>query len=122
MLMPRQYVRHTVDFEVRCTASDTSLLSHARNLSRGGVFLASEVTLPVAEPVEITFTLPERGDRLHARGQVIWSSGLEPAKDARPGPHGMGVRFLEMTAADSAALAEYLAGLSGRSGQLGGSS
>lgn len=120
MLMPRQYVRHPVDLEVRCSLREASLVSRARNLSRGGLFLTSEVTLPVAESVEITLTLPERSDELHARGQVIWNSGPEPAHDARPGPRGMGLKFVEMSPADSAALAEYLAMLSGRGSRFGG--
>ena len=121
MLMPRQYVRRPVDLEVRCATRDASLVSRARNLSRGGLFLASEVTLPVAETVELTLALPERRDDLHVRGQVIWTSGLEPGGDAQPGPRGMGIKFLEMSPVDFESLAEYLAVLPGRGSRVGGS-
>ncbi len=116
MLMPRQYVRHAVDLEVRCRTRDASLVSRARNLSRGGLFLVSEVTLPVAETVEMTLALPERRDDLHARGQVIWNSGPESGRDAQP--HGMGIKFQEMSPVDSESLAEYLAMLPGRGSRL----
>ena len=120
MLMPRQYVRHPVDLEVRCTSADASLVSRVRNLSRGGLFVASEVTLPVSEELEIALTLPERRDDFRARGQVIWNRGSDPGLGAHPGPHGMGIKFLEMSPVDSESLAQYLAVLPGPAGRGSG--
>ncbi len=101
--MPRQYVRHAVDLEAHCSIHDTLLESRVTNLSRGGLFIASELSLPLREEVEVVLTLPDRGDDIRAHGQVIWS------RDAQPGPSGMGIKFLEMPPVDSEKLEQYLA-------------
>lgn len=74
---------------------------YATDLSKGGVFIETEAPLAPGTAVELRFRLPGT-DHLHEiQGEVSWRR--QPEQDGVEAP-GMGVRFLEVSDAESLAL------------------
>lgn len=80
------------------------------NACEGGVFLTSELLLAVGEVFLICFEIPGANVRVNTRGRVAWVNRNPDENDPTARP-GMGVEFLDMSPAERAALADYLARL-----------
>ncbi len=105
----RQDDRYTVKLRVDCISRDAFAAGYATNLSRGGLFVASESPLPPDAALELTITLPSSSARVRALGRVVWRR--ERTKSAAAAAPGMGIKFLSMPSADWGRLVEFLAGL-----------
>jgi uncharacterized protein (TIGR02266 family) len=69
--------------------------SEIMNLSKGGVFIRSDITLPLGSEIEFEFRLPGSEKAISALGVVVWS---RPRTRKKKGflpdhPPGMGVAF-----------------------------
>jgi uncharacterized protein (TIGR02266 family) len=104
----RQDDRYPVRLRVDCTSRDAFTAGYATNLSRGGLFIASEKPLPPDSALELTLVLPSSA-RIRALGRVVWDR--DPRKSTCPLTPGMGVKFLSLSRADWGQLVEFLAGL-----------
>jgi PilZ domain len=71
-------------------------VSRVRDLSAGGVFISTTVTVLVGAAVELLFALPEGEARIH--GIVRYADGK----------NGIGVEFTQMGAGDRARFLELL--------------
>jgi len=91
-LAVRGLVRVPVDAEVRLAQSGHEAWGRARNVSRGGMYIESEVTPEPATELTLDFRLPVSGHPLAPTAQVVWRRA--PHGDAATG--GMGVRFLKL--------------------------
>lgn len=81
---------------------DVHLSEYVANLSRGGVFLRCEETLPIGTEVELRFTvLGDDFETVEGRGVVV--------HHGFGGQKGLGIRFVRLTEA-SQALVDRLAG------------
>jgi uncharacterized protein (TIGR02266 family) len=108
-LKTREHLRFAVSIPVDCSTPDFSFSDYVCNIGRGGLFIRSSRPLPLDSDVRLAICLGETGQRIHARGRVIWNCHV-----SRAASHivtGSGVRFLEMSASDRAALESYLARL-----------
>ena len=74
----------------------------SRDLSRGGIFVATYQRLPVGTKINLSIELPN-GHVVEARGAVRW---IEEPNDAVERP-GMGVVFTDICPGAVAAIAEY---------------
>ncbi len=105
----RRHARKPLQVEIQ--VGDTSLGAELHfdslDFSEGGVFLASELLFDVGEVLWISFVLPETAFAIRTRGRVVWTR-----KETDPGQPddvpGMGIAFLDLSAAERAALGEYL--------------
>ncbi len=78
----------------------------AVDVGRGGAFLAGDVSVANGEPIEVS--LQPAGTRaLALRAQVVWTRSPELARESEREP-GIGVRFEQLPAAESAQLDELL--------------
>jgi type IV pilus assembly protein PilZ len=109
MLAPavRQDERYPVNLRVDCSSRDAFAASYATNVSRGGLFIASDRPLPPYSALELTLTLPGSSDRVRALGRVVWNSEIRIGT----GHAGMGIKFLSMSCEDWGRLIDFLAGL-----------
>lgn len=106
----RRHVRRLLNVEIQ--VGDTSLGAELHfdslDFSEGGVFLASELLFDVGELLWISFVLPEGAFAIRTRGRVVWvRTVVDPAQPDEVA--GMGIAFLDLSAAERAALGEYLA-------------
>lgn len=94
-LSHRERLRVPTSMEVFFRYKDTYFSSRLVNLSRGGLFMSSNILLTTGSP--ITVYLPNLGDNyeelFETRGEVAWSS---KGGSATTMPRGMGVSFRDM--------------------------
>jgi uncharacterized protein (TIGR02266 family) len=90
----RGLARVSLEAEVQIVHGQQECWGTARNVSRGGIFVESDYTMPPATEVALEFRLPEAKRSLASTAQVIWhrprTNGL---------PHGMGMQFLALDTA-----------------------
>jgi len=77
----------------------------SRNISTGGLFIATHEALDIGQEVELLFTMPS-GDVVHTPGRVAWVRQYKPDKPEEfP---GMGVRFVDLTPDDAEQIRYFL--------------
>jgi len=92
----RRSIRVNVNEEF--AAIDGFLSEYVANLSRGGVFLRCTEQLPVGTEVQLNFTLLlDDLSTIAGRGEVVHHGHGTP---------GLGIRFIELTAASQAVVDE----------------
>ncbi len=104
----REYPRFEVEIWVDFSTLDVEMSTQVLNLSRGGVFMKSDLPLPLDQEVELVLRLPD-GSPVHATGRVVWNHDLADARSRKPS--GSGIQFLDIPDADRALLDDYLATL-----------
>ena len=93
-----------VDFQV----NDMTYAGVTRNISAGGVFVATDNLPRVGERINLRFALPGTGRQLAVQTEVRWIRAKKSPTDA-DAPAGMGLQFLNPSADDVAALDQFLA-------------
>jgi len=76
------------------------------NISRGGLFIRSDRPLPLQAEVVLTLRLPDAGVTIRATGRVVWN--YDVARGTSRIIPGSGIRFVDMSPTDRAALESYL--------------
>lgn len=99
--LPRVRMDCAVDFE----SESNFFTGFARNLSSGGLFVATFDFLPVGTLVDLTFSLPA-GDKVTAAAEVRWVRELnKTATDVTP---GMGLYFTGLTPEVETAIRSFM--------------
>ncbi len=101
--VPRGLPRIAIEAKVELRRRRSEWHGTARNLSRGGVFVETDETLPAQAEVDLEFELPETPLALASTAQVIWARPAAP--DLAP---GMGLRFLGLDRQMARQLSEYV--------------
>ena len=112
MTMSRNYARASerttlqvkVDFEL----NDMTYIGVTRNISAGGVFIATADLPRVGDRVDLKFSLPGNSRQLAVQTEVRWIRGPTPVLN-EDAPPGMGLLFVNPSAGDVAALEQFLA-------------
>ena len=83
------------------------LVFDSHNISRGGLFLKSDLLLEVGDTIWISFALPNTAVAIRTRGRVVWVNRNPDENDPTDRP-GMGIQFLDLTEVEETALSAYL--------------
>jgi type IV pilus assembly protein PilZ len=102
----RAHERYEVTIPVDCTTQQIFVSNHVCNISRGGIFIRSDKPLPLQAEVSLVLRLPEAGVSIRAIGRVVWN--YDVPKGSSRIVTGSGIRFVDMSASDRAALESYL--------------
>ena len=102
----RAHDRYEVTIPVDCTTQHLFVSNHVSNISKGGLFIRSDKPLPIETEVTLVLRLPATGVCIRARGRVVWNYDM-PKGTSRIVP-GSGIRFVDMSPTDRAALEGYL--------------
>jgi type IV pilus assembly protein PilZ len=87
----RSDLRVPVNLLVDYRCDGTYLFDFCRDLGAGGVFINTPKPLALGSDIELTFTIPDSKETLHASGKVIWVQAIVDGRtDLSP---GMGVQF-----------------------------
>src|SRR6267154_2465051 len=110
--MPRNHLRVSerapLQVKVGFDLNDMTYTGVTRNISAEGVFVAT-VDLPkVGDKVNLTFALPGNSRQLAVQTEVRWIRERTPLLNEDE-PPGMGLRFVNPSAGDVAALEQFLA-------------
>ncbi len=97
--------RARLDCQVGFETQDNFFSGFARDLSDGGLFVATFDTLPVGSALDVGFDLPD-GTHVEARARVRWVRELvEATSDAWP---GMGLCFEDLPADAATAIERFM--------------
>ncbi len=84
--------------KVPCDDGHKTFFGYAKNISRGGLFIATVKPREIGEEFLIEWTLPTKPRHtIRCRCEVVWKQHFQ-----RKGPNepGMGLRFLDLTEVD----------------------
>ena len=101
--------RYRVDIQVDCETRDMFVSNHVTNISRGGLFIRSERPLPIQSEIAMTFILPGAERKIRVVGRVVWNYDVQKPETRLV--RGMGIKFLDMSPEDRAALEQCLSRL-----------
>lgn len=96
----RRAVRVSVVIPIEVRDAHGFSLHSCSDLSVGGVYFDRAIPHPVGSRVELSFNLPGDERAVRCRGEVV------NVPDTHQ--YGMGVRFVDLTAADEAMLMEFI--------------
>ena len=103
----RQAERHALEIAVDLASDSNFYTGLTQNISTGGLFIATHQIKRVGDHVRLKFTLPGTPRPIEVDTEVRWireNSSLHRTD----GASGMGVRFMNMSAADIAAIEGFL--------------
>jgi type IV pilus assembly protein PilZ len=87
----RQHSRESIELVVRYQRLNAFFADYAKNISRGGTFVATSEPLPPDTEFVFSLAVPELADPLQLRAKVMWTTPVEAATKAHPA--GMGIQF-----------------------------
>jgi Tfp pilus assembly protein PilZ len=56
---------------VRCLTDTCNFEARIQNVSTSGVFIKTDLQLPVGEEIAVSFTFPDSGNQVNATGKVV---------------------------------------------------
>lgn len=95
--------RVRVDAPVTIFLNKNEGRGRALNVSRGGIFVHTDLPLPDRSEWRVRFQLPETGEPLSPTAMVVWRAGADA-----PGGPGLGMRFVELSGQEARALDDYV--------------
>jgi uncharacterized protein (TIGR02266 family) len=101
----RRAARYSVDLDVTMSSDHNFYAGFAENISSGGLFVATYVQRPKGDRMEIKLNLPGCPEPICAVGEVRWVRVFSERSNVPP---GLGIRFIELSAADQAAIERFL--------------
>jgi uncharacterized protein (TIGR02266 family) len=105
---PRTNPRYEVSIRVDCESRGMFVSNRVMNISRGGLFIASNEPFPLQSEVTLRLSLGDHAV-IEAHGKVVWNYDL-PRDSFRITP-GSGIRFTNLTPENRGKLERYLAEL-----------
>src|SRR3954468_24782328 len=86
----REYPRMPYAVQVEFRTASSFLVAYSVNLSRGGLFIETEVDIPTGVTMTIDFAVPGPGTT-SLNGLVAWLRTSD-----EPGPPGLGIEFQDV--------------------------
>jgi|SRR5450759_2679000 len=101
----RREPRYSVDVEVTFESEHNFFIGLTRDLSGGGLFVATPTVRPVGEKIHVRFTIPTHYEVIEAITEVRWvrMTALRGGGEA-----GMGLCFLQLAPRAKAAIMAFL--------------
>lgn len=105
----RQSPRASVSLQVEYQKLNAFFSDYTKNISHGGLFVATEDPLPVGTVFELRLLIPKLPVSMALCGEVMWQKRKgAPSPEGIPEDHeeGMGIRFLYDSKEQRAAITE----------------
>jgi type IV pilus assembly protein PilZ len=87
----RRDARESIELVVRYQRMNTFFADYAKNISRGGTFVATPEPLPPDTEFVFSIGVPELPSPLQLRAKVMWMTTADAASKVQP--PGMGIQF-----------------------------
>lgn len=101
----RRYARCTLEVGMGVYSDSNFYAGFSRDVSEGGIFVATYDLLPIGTSVEVEFSLPG-GHDIRCGGEVRWVK--DPVDNERVKP-GMGIQFTDLAEEALEAIKEFVA-------------
>jgi type IV pilus assembly protein PilZ len=94
--------RLSIHLRIERSTLSAFLDSEIMNLSKGGVFIRTDIPLPTGSEIDFEFTLPTSGRRVLASGVVVWTRkrAVKTTTSLPNHPAGMGIQFRKIAPSD----------------------
>lgn len=102
----RKDTRFDVKIKVDYSTKDIFLSNYVTNLSKGGVFIETDIPLPVQSEIQLTFLLPDVNVTIETKGKVVWTYDVK--KGTGRIVSGMGIKFMDLAPSLKAQIEDYL--------------
>ena len=95
----REHQREPIELKVEYRRLNAFSADYARNISKGGTFIATDKPLPIGTEFLFKLFIPSLDRPLELRGKVKWIADPEASSDAESKPAtvdgdpGMGIQF-----------------------------
>jgi len=99
----RQSVRVPLDLNVAFESRGEVRKCLMKNLSAGGIFVATEAPLPLGTPFNVRIHIERTGEEIELPGEVV---SVGASVDLSAEQHGMGIRFVNLSDAQREQVAE----------------
>ncbi len=100
----RRHSRAPIRLSIRFATPKAFVQQYGKNISKGGLFIATDHPAAVRSEIDITLHLPMTEVAIEVRAKVVYvSTGL----DGKPG--GMGVQFVNLSEERSSLIEKYVA-------------
>lgn len=93
----RTHQRTTFIADIGFSSDSNFYTGFTRDISEGGVFVATYNVFPVGTVMELELQVPDTGAPIQVKGEVRWSAEANEDSDGHP---GVGLRFLDLSEAD----------------------
>jgi uncharacterized protein (TIGR02266 family) len=103
-LQSRESVRVPLDLNVNFESRGEVRKCMMKNLSAGGIFVATESPLPLGTPFNVRIRIEETGEEIELPGEVVTVGASANLAEEE---HGMGIRFVNLTGAQLEQVAEF---------------
>jgi len=94
----RESVRVPLDLNVNFESRGEVRRCLMKNLSAGGIFVATESPLPIGTPFNVRIHIEKTGEEVELPGEVV---SVGASADLSEAKHGMGIRFVHLTEAQA---------------------
>jgi uncharacterized protein (TIGR02266 family) len=101
----RAHERAPLSLDVTLDGEHNFFTGLTENISEGGLFVATHQLRDAGAQIAIEFTLPTRKEPIRAKCEVRWVRIYSETSDAPP---GMGLRFLDLSEEDKAAISHFV--------------
>ena len=103
----RRWGRTDLEADAAITAGDEWFAARTKNISTGGVFVATPRVSPIGDHVSLTFRLPAAAEPIATQAEVRWiRESPSPENGGRAA--GMGLRFVDAPLTALSAIQEFL--------------
>ncbi len=102
----RKSPRVQAGFRVKYSTLDQLVLAYTKNISKGGLFIATERLLPVNSVVRLIISLPSDGGEIPCIARVVRAMG--PDEDNPHRKHGLALEFLDVSAGSIEHIEEFM--------------
>lgn len=98
--------RASIELVVRYQRLNAFFADYARNISRGGTFVATNKPLPKGTEFVFLLDVPQLPEAISLRAHVMWT--IEREQASKGNPAGMGIQFLYDDADERTRLEQYV--------------
>ncbi len=110
----RKSPRYVATIEVRFKTKEEFVKEYTKDISKGGIFVATEKPLPVKTRAELVLILPDSPEEVKVTGEIVHAVGPEQARLAGHGnTSGMGIQFIEFQKDGAKILESYFKSIVG---------
>jgi uncharacterized protein (TIGR02266 family) len=103
----RDSVRVPLDLNVNFESRGEVSKCLMKNLSAGGIFVATESPLPIGTPFNVRIRIERTGEDIELPGEVV---SVGASADLAAEEHGMGIRFVNLTEVQIKQVTEFSEG------------
>ena len=110
--MGRKHPRYITTIKVSFKSQEQFIQEYSKDISKGGIFVATENLLPLNSQVELLLSLPNASRDVKIIGEVVHAVGPEQGKQPGSGRvAGMGIQFIKFEGDGQKSLEGYFKSL-----------